>query len=175
MLNSRFFALGRAAAAVCCSSATHQRLSLSNSSPLCALCGAVASCAPDAGDCRWQPCSALVSAEGRTWVRVGRLVQKVVYFGSRVQKVVYFPSDNSDLLSSHFSVQSIAIYFTGLSSLSEPPLKALSATHILFSSTAGTAVLQSVHLSVLLPATSLNNESTIFHWLRCLLLFQTDM
>ena len=40
-----------------------------------------------------------------------RLVQKVVYFGSRVQKVVYFPSDNSDLLSSHFSVQSEVHYF----------------------------------------------------------------
>jgi hypothetical protein len=37
--------------------------------------------------------------------------QKVVYFGSRVQKVVYFPSDNSDLLSSHFSVQSEVHYF----------------------------------------------------------------
>eukprot|EP01047_Picozoa_sp_COSAG01_P015382 COSAG01_NODE_769_length_13735_cov_41.389410_15_plen_43_part_01 len=32
-----------------------------------------------------------------------RLVQKVVQFGSWVQKVVHFPSDNSDLLSSHFS------------------------------------------------------------------------
>jgi hypothetical protein len=37
--------------------------------------------------------------------------QKVVYFGSRVQKVVYFPSDNSDLLRSHFSVQSEVHYF----------------------------------------------------------------
>ena len=34
-----------------------------------------------------------------------------MYFGSRVQKVVYFPSDNSDLLSSHFSVQSELHYF----------------------------------------------------------------
>jgi hypothetical protein len=34
----------------------------------------------------------------------GRLGQKVVYFFSWVQKVVYFPSDNSDLLSSHFCV-----------------------------------------------------------------------
>ena len=34
-----------------------------------------------------------------------------MYFGSRVQKVVYFPSDNSDLLSSHFSVQSEVHYF----------------------------------------------------------------
>ena len=44
-------------------------------------------------------------------VRHTRRVQKVVYFGSRVQKVVYFPSDNSDLLSSHFSVQSEVHYF----------------------------------------------------------------
>eukprot|EP01047_Picozoa_sp_COSAG01_P028924 COSAG01_NODE_1963_length_8785_cov_56.285402_10_plen_118_part_00 len=79
-----------------------------------------------------------------------------------------------DRLSSHFSVQSKAIYFTGLSSLSESPLRALSATHILFWNTTGTVVLQSVLLSVLWPATSLNNESTNFHWLRCLLLFQTD-
>ena len=43
-----------------------------------------------------------------------RLVQKVVYFGSQVQKVVYFPSDNSDLLSSHFSVQSEVHYFWDL-------------------------------------------------------------
>ena len=34
-----------------------------------------------------------------------------MYFGSRVQKVVYFPSDNSDVLSSHFSVQSEVHYF----------------------------------------------------------------
>ena len=51
-----------------------------------------------------------------------------------------------DRLSSHFSVQSKAIYFTGLSSLSESPLRALSATHILFWTTTGTAVLQSVLL-----------------------------
>jgi hypothetical protein len=60
-----------------------------------------------------------------------------------------------DRLRSHFSVQSKAIYFTGLSILSESPLRALSATHILFWTTTGTAVLQSVLLSVLLPATSL--------------------
>ena len=41
----------------------------------------------------------------------GRLVQKVVQFGSWGQKVVHFPSDNSDLLSSHFSVQSELHYF----------------------------------------------------------------
>ena len=34
-----------------------------------------------------------------------------MYFGSRGQKVVHFPSDNSDLLSSHFSVQSEVHYF----------------------------------------------------------------
>ena len=45
-----------------------------------------------------------------------------------------------DRLSSHFSVQSKAIYFTGLSSLSESPLRALSATHILFWNTTGTEV-----------------------------------
>eukprot|EP01047_Picozoa_sp_COSAG01_P004507 COSAG01_NODE_149_length_24037_cov_98.384619_5_plen_167_part_00 len=124
-----------------------------------------------------------------------------MYFGSRVQKVVYFPSDNSDplsshfsvqsevhyfwtvsarilvysqkstllldRLSSHFSVQSKAIYFTGTSRISEAALRALSATHCLFCTTTGTAVLQPVLLSVLLlPATSLNNESTMFHWLR---------
>ena len=54
-----------------------------------------------------------------------------------------------DRLSSHFSVQSKAIYFTGLSSLSESPLRALSATHILFWNSTGTPVLQSVLLSVL--------------------------
>jgi hypothetical protein len=37
--------------------------------------------------------------------------QKVVYFSSWVQKVVYFPSDNSDLLSSHFCVQLEVHYF----------------------------------------------------------------
>ena len=71
----------------------------------------------------WGPCC----GGARVWVRslsptptrrpsfrgvvLKRLVQKVVYFGSRVQKVVYFPSDNSDLLSSHFSVQSEVHYF----------------------------------------------------------------
>eukprot|EP01047_Picozoa_sp_COSAG01_P101129 COSAG01_NODE_30901_length_607_cov_1.933071_1_plen_201_part_11 len=49
---------------------------------------------------------ALRGAEGAVLGLGRRLVQKVVYFGSRVQKVVYFPSDNSDLLRSHFSVQS---------------------------------------------------------------------
>ena len=37
-----------------------------------------------------------------------------MYFCSWVQKVVYFPSDNSDLLSSHFSVQSEVHYFWDL-------------------------------------------------------------
>ena len=37
-----------------------------------------------------------------------------MYFFSWVQKVVYFPSDNSDLLSSHFCVQSEVHYFWDL-------------------------------------------------------------
>jgi hypothetical protein len=45
---------------------------------------------------------------------VGRSSLRVLLPCSWVQKVVYFPSDNSDLLSSHFSVHSEVHYFWDL-------------------------------------------------------------
>jgi hypothetical protein len=74
--------------------------------------------------------------------------QKYTTFGTSSARILVYSQKYTTFGPPQLAFQ-CTVNFTGLSSLSESPLRALSATHILFCTTTGTAVLQSAVLLLL--------------------------